>query len=228
MAENSLLQRRADDAQAALQRVALADPGNARLPFLNAQLSQIQLRNYLDGARASIRDARFEDAAAALDAARALGVDDTTEIDAVASELGQALSEQRVDEVLAKASARLESGQLISPSNDNARYYYELALSNDPENTAARQGLIVIASKLVLQARAQIDSGDFPAADVLLVDARRLDPSSADGSVGNPRRGRRGSGDRSRGGRAWPGRSPGPASPRRRAARWPGASSSRR
>ena len=180
MAENSLLERRADDAAAALDRVGLADPGNARLPFLNAQLSQIQLRSYIDEARASIREARFEDASASLDAARALGVADTVEIDAVADELSRALSDQRVDDVLAKANARLESGQLTSPSNDNARYYYELALSSDPQNAAARQGLIVVASKLVLQARAQIDNGDFPAADVLLADARRLDPASAD------------------------------------------------
>ena len=123
---------------------------------------------------------RFEDASVALNAARALGVADTSEIDAVAEELSRTLSDQRVDDVLAKASARLEAGQLTSPSNDNARYYYELALSNDPQNAAARQGLIAIASKLVLQARAQVDRGDFPAADVLLADARRLDPSSAE------------------------------------------------
>ena len=180
MAETSLLERRADDAAAALARVSLADPGNARLPFLNAQLSQIQLRGYIDQARVAIRESRFEDAAAALDAARALGVADVSEINAVADELQGALSDQQVDEVLAKANSRLEAGQLTSPSNDNARYYYELALSSDPQNAAARQGLIVVASKLVLQARAQIDNGDFPAADVLLADARRLDPSSAD------------------------------------------------
>ena len=180
MAENSLLERRASDVEAALNRVGLADPGNARLPFLNAQLSQLQLRNYLDDARASIRASRFEDAAATLDAARALGVADRAEINAVADELSRALSDHRVDDVLAKANARLESGQLTAPSNDNARYYYELALSNDPQNAAARQGLVAVASKLVLQARAQIDNGDFPAADILLADARRLDPSSGE------------------------------------------------
>jgi TonB family protein len=85
-----------------------------------------------------------------------------------------------VDEVLAQANARLEEGNLTTPSNDNARYYFERALSTDPDNTAARQGLVVIASKLVLQAREQIDQGNFDAADSLLTDARRLDPSSSD------------------------------------------------
>ena len=180
MAESSLLERRTEDAAAALQRIELADPDNARLPFLNAQLAQMQLRNYLDEARDSIRQSDFEAAAASLDSARALDIDDATEIDVVADELSRALSDERVAEVLEKANARLDEGKLTSPSNDNARYYYELALGSDPQNATARQGLVVVASKLVLMARAQIDDGDFPAADILLADARRLDPSSTE------------------------------------------------
>ncbi|MDH3532158.1 MAG: energy transducer TonB, partial [Gammaproteobacteria bacterium] len=178
MAESSLLEKRADDAAAALQRVSLADPDNARLPFLNAQLAQVQLRDLLDDARSAIRESRFEDAAAALGSARTLAVSDTAEIDVVADELDRALNEQQIDDVLAKANTRLDEGQLIAPTNDNARYYYELALRSDPDNAAARQGLVAVASKLVLQARAQIDIGDFSAADVLLIDAHKLDPSS--------------------------------------------------
>ena len=180
MAESSLLDRRAGDASAALQRVAMADPTNARLPFLNAQLAQMQLRDFLDSSRLAIREGNYEDAAIALDRARALGLDDSGEITVVADELSAALSEQRVDDVLAKANARLDEGKLTAPSNDNARYYFELALSNDPGNSAARQGLNVIASKLVLQARAEIDASQFDAAEILLADARRLDPSSSD------------------------------------------------
>jgi TonB family protein len=82
--------------------------------------------------------------------------------------------------VLVKANARLDEGKLTAPSNDNARYYFELALSNDPGNAAAGQGLDVIASKLVLQARTEIDAGQFDAADILLADARRLDPGSSE------------------------------------------------
>jgi TonB family protein len=180
LAESAMLESRVADAAAALQRIALVRPGNSRLPFLNAQLAQIQLREYLDDARLGIRESRFEDARFAIDDARSLVVTDASEIDAVADELSAALSSQRVDDVLEKANARLEEGSLIAPSNDNARYYYELALSNDPGNTAARQGLAVIASKLVLQARTQIDAQNFDEADALLADARRLDPSSSE------------------------------------------------
>ena len=178
LAETALLERRAEDVVAALERVALATPDNSRLPFLQAQLAQMQLRSHLDDTRAAIRDSRFEDATRALDAARLLSVPDASEIDSVADELSAALSEQHVDDVLAQAIARLNEDKLIAPSNDNARFYYELALSNDPGNAAARQGLTVIAGKLVLQAREQIVAGNFEIAAALLADVRRLDPTS--------------------------------------------------
>ncbi len=180
MAETALLDGRIDDAAAALDRVALADPNNSRLPFLTAQLSQIQLRAHLVDARSAIRETRFEDAANSIAAAQALGVADTSEINAVAEELGAARSAQRVDDVLAMATARLEEGALLEPSNDNARYYYELVLSNDPGNSAARQGLDVVASKLVLQARSEIDAGNLDAAASLLADARATNSANAD------------------------------------------------
>ena len=180
MAETALLEARLDDAEAALQRVALAEAENTRLPFLQAQLSQMQLRGHLDDARSAIRDTRYEDASSSIAAARGLGFADTAEIDVVEDELNAAMSEQRVDEVLALANARLEEGDLLSPANDNARYYYELALSNDPANTAARQGLTVVASKLVLQARAEIDTGNLDNADAILADARAIDASNTE------------------------------------------------
>jgi periplasmic protein TonB len=82
--------------------------------------------------------------------------------------------------VLARAAQRLEQGSLTAPANDNARYYYELVLSNDPGNVLAQQGLSAIASKLVLQARGEIDARRFSQAETLLADAGRLDPASAE------------------------------------------------
>ena len=180
MAESAMLESRLDDADAALQRVASVEAENARLPFLNAQLSQMQLRGRLDEARAAIRDDRYEDAANALSAARKLGVADTAEIDAIVVELRTARGEQRVDDVLARAAARLDSGALIIPANNNARYYFELVLSSDAENSAARQGLSVIAGKLVFQARTEIDNGDLSSAEDILAVARDIDPTNSE------------------------------------------------
>jgi len=180
LAESAMLESRHDDAEAALQRVAAVDSQNARLPFLNAQLAQMQLRGRLDDARVAVRENRFEDAASALNAARNLDVADTTEIDTVAAELSSARSAQQVDDVLAKAATRLDAGDLLSPANDNARYYYELVLSNDAGNTAASQGLSVIAGKLAFQARSEIDNGDLNAAERILADAHAIDSANSD------------------------------------------------
>jgi len=180
MIEKALLEQRTEDASEAIQMVRLADPDNSRLVFLDAQVRQMQLQNSLDQARAAIRSGRFEDAGNFIGTAEAVNTGDATEIDALKQELSAARSEQQVDEVLALANERLNEGKLIAPSNDNARYYYELALSNDSDNPAAQQGMTIIASKLVLQAREAIDRDEFDQADKLLQDAVALNPDNSD------------------------------------------------
>jgi len=180
LVERALLEQRGSDAAAALRTVRLADPAHPRLVFLDAQVAQLELRTRLDQARVALRESRFEDAAIALAAAgRAAGAN-RAEIDALAKELSSARSAQRVDEVLALASQRLTENSLTAPANDNARYYYELALSNDAGNVAARQGLAMVASKLVLRAREAIDNGQLDEAERALQDAGALDPESTD------------------------------------------------
>ncbi len=178
LAETALLERNFDEVRTILDTVRLADPANSRVPFLAAQLDDIVFRDTVDAARAAIREQRFDDAAATIETARTLDAADAGEIDAVAGELEQALLDQEVGAILADASARLADGALIEPPGDNARHYFELALATDPQNTAARQGLVAVASRLVLKARADIDARDFAAAEALLEDARSLDPES--------------------------------------------------
>ncbi len=180
LGEVAMLEGRIDDAAAAIGLVAATDPGHPRLPFLTAQLEQMQLRSYLDTARAAILDSRYQDAANAIAAARALDPADTSGIDAVAAELSGARSAERVEDTLATAAARLDAGQLLEPANDNARYYYELALSNDPGNATALAGLKMITGTLVLEARAAIDAGRFGTAESLLGDARAIDSESSE------------------------------------------------
>ena len=180
MIEKALLEQRSDDASEALQMVRLADPENSRLVFLDAQVRQMQFRDALDQARAAIRSGRFEDAGNYIGIAEAVNTGDSSETDALTEELSAARSDQQVDEVLALANERLNENKLIEPSNDNARYYYELALGNDPDNPAAQQGITIIASKLVLQARQAIDNDQFDEALSLLTNADALDPASSD------------------------------------------------
>jgi TonB family protein len=179
-AESALLESRIDDASAALELLGREDPENERLPFLTAQLAQIQYRTYLIDARSAIRDGRYEDASNAVAAARSLNLPDSTEVDAADLELTVAQDAKQTDEVLALASTRLNDGDLLQPQNDNARYFYELALSRDPNNVAARQGLSAIASKLAMQARTATDNGDLDAAEALLVESSSLDPDNSE------------------------------------------------
>ena len=178
MTEQAMLERRIDDATTAIERVRQADPDNARIPFLAAQLTQFRLRDTLDQARASIRSGRLQSASRALSEARALGIVDTSEIDAIAAELAAARSARRVDDVLAQATQSFDAGNLVTPENDNARYFYELVLESDPRNAAATQGLRAIAAALVIQARDAVDAGRFGEAERLLGEAGALDANS--------------------------------------------------
>jgi protein TonB len=178
--EQALLEQRGDDAAVALRMVQSTAPDNPRLAFLGAQVTQLELRTRIESARAAIREARFEDAARAITAANSIAGTDTAEIDALSEELARVRSEQRVDDVLALAGQRLAENALTAPANDNARYYYELALSNDPGNTTAQQGIAIVAGKLVLRAREAIDGGRLDDAERILQDAGDLDAGSSE------------------------------------------------
>jgi serine/threonine-protein kinase len=178
MAESALLAQNTTEADFAISKVRLASPDNPRLPFLDAQLAQQKLRRALDDARAAIRENRFEDAAKQLANARSVQGVDLAAVRVLSEELAKARSMRKIDEVLTLAATRLDEDKLISPANDNARYYYELALGSDANNTSAQQGLVIVASKLVLKARAAIDNDLLDQAGDLLRNAEALDPGS--------------------------------------------------
>ncbi len=180
LAEDAILARAAGDAETALQMVRLADPGNARLTFLGAQLNELQLRERTAEARIAIRERRFEDAGRLVAEARSVAGPDSVDVELLADELATARNQQEIGATITIANERLAVGSLVTPANDNARYYFELVLATEPDNQAARQGLNTVASRLVLQAREAIDIGRFDQAEGLLTNARRLDPASSD------------------------------------------------
>ncbi len=179
IAESAMLDRDAEEVATALYMVELADANNPRLTFLNAQLTQLQIRDTADQARIAIREGRFEDAGALISRVRALAGTDSVEVNLLSQELTAAQSTQQAGEIITLANERLEADDLISPEYDNAKYFFEQALEVDPQNQAAQQGLIAVASKLVLKARESMDAGQLDNAENLLNDARALDPSSA-------------------------------------------------
>ena len=180
LAEAALLDSRTTDASRALRVLGLADPGNPRITFLTTQLTQQEVRGALDNARTAIRESRFEDAGRELARAESVVGGSSAEIDALSAELAAARNARQLDDVLGLAGERFAADQLLAPENDNARYYYDLALSIDGNSTPAQQGLLAIASKLVLRARTAIDAGELDQAASILDDARELDPNSAE------------------------------------------------
>lgn len=180
IAENAILAGNADDANMALSRAAEADPENSRLNFLRVQVDELLLRDRAERARAAIRDKRFEDAGRLISEARSFATANSSEIELLTDELTDARNQQQVGDTIALANDRLAAGSLVAPANDNARYYFDLALSNDPASQAAQQGLIAVASKLVLQARTSIDAGELDTAESLLDDAADIDAGSAE------------------------------------------------
>ncbi|MBT8096323.1 MAG: TonB family protein, partial [Woeseia sp.] len=99
-------------------------------------------------------------------------------IEPLVDDLAAARGAQQVDELLALANLRLAENRLTSPANDNARYFFELAAVAAPDEPAVQQGLQVVASRLVLNARIALDSGDLATAKQLLAEARTLDAES--------------------------------------------------
>ena len=180
LAETAILAQSPGDARDALSMVRLADPDNPRLAFLDAQLMQLRLRATVDAAHLAIRDGLFEDAGKLISEARSLAAVESAEVNLLSQELSAARIQQQVEEILTTANTQLEAGKLISPANDNARYYYQLADSRDPGNQAAQQGLAVVAGKLVLQAVEAINDGRLDDARDLLSNARTLDSSSSE------------------------------------------------
>ena len=170
MAQSALIERRAKDASAALNRIAQVDPGNSRLSFMNAQLEQMHFSNAVDTARTSIQASRFDEAQRAIDEAQNLKASDKSELALVITEL-----EAARNNLAAKANARLASGQLVSPKEDSARYYYEVMLKQDPGNAIAKQGLGIVASLLVSKARTEIESNRLNSGERMLREAREID-----------------------------------------------------
>ncbi|MGB5623480.1 MAG: TonB family protein [Gammaproteobacteria bacterium] len=76
------------------------------------------------------------------------------------------------DRLLALASARLDSGQLITPDGDSARDYLRAAQGLAPQDPRAAGELARVADRLMEQALTALASDDYAEAEELLAEAR--------------------------------------------------------
>ena len=171
--EAAMLEGRTADAAAVLNAVTAADPANPRLPFLSQQLSEMQLRHYLDTARAAILDSRYEDAASAIAAARALNPVDASDIDRVAAQLGNARRAAQTDiasTTVLEARAAIDAGRF-----ETAGLLLREARNIDASNpeVAAAERALANARQRAAEQRAAAEP-DRPAA---------MNPAAASGDI---------------------------------------------
>jgi hypothetical protein len=149
-----------------------------------------QSERWLGRAETAILEERLEEAADAIEAARAAGADGGR-LTLLTSQLGKARQQARVAavpaharsdahaappaadklaSVLGLAAERLQERRLIDPDNDNAGFYVAEALRLDPDDKAARAAEQALALALLAEARGAIAGHDFARA-VSLLDA---------------------------------------------------------
>ena len=87
------------------------------------------------------------------------------------NDTGASSTSNAVNDLMERANARLNAGQLVTPPGDSARDYFAATLAQDPQNAVARQGLEFIASLLLTQARTALDAGNLADAEQRLAQA---------------------------------------------------------
>ncbi len=202
LTETAILDSRPEDAETALLRIQSVDPENPRLTFLTAQVSLMLNRPLgelvetvaaenpvasdgnaaTDPASSAVRNPATGTAnpTESLEIARQQAGSNPGQIASIQQSLIEHPELQSIDDILDRAEQKLQVGDLLSPVNDNARYYYQLALSWDPESSAAQQGISAIASTLVFQARNEMSNGDISGAEDILAHAMVVDPNNSD------------------------------------------------
>ncbi len=137
-AENALLEERPEEASAAIEAARKAGVENGRIALLTARLAK------------------------ARDQAKAPSAPVLTKADAAPLEAPEERAADRgADKLSELAMQRLHEGKLIDPEHDNARYYVQEALRQDPNSSAALEAQEALALGLLTASRNAIDHRDF-------------------------------------------------------------------
>ncbi len=164
-AEAALLGDSLDAAAAALAAVQRADPGSSRLAFLQTQLERAQAARTARQAAARTPSVPPEPVPAATAAARVPAAEERTELQSL----------------LVIATARMQRGQLLSPTGDSAFEYVNRAADIDAADPRVVRARATLAAALLDAARTALGAGNFANAPKLLAGARTLgaDPKAA-------------------------------------------------
>jgi tetratricopeptide (TPR) repeat protein len=87
---------------------------------------------------------------------------------------------QQINQLLALAAEKVRSGDLITPDQDNALFYYQQVLALDPGNTTARSQLQIASNQKIPEIDLQISQGQFDEARELIEISEQLYPANPD------------------------------------------------
>lgn len=133
-----------------------------RLAFLTTRIDKERERAVLTAAREAAASGNLDRAISVLERS---ADGDSRLIDATKRELQRREIDAQAAAFLALADERLKAGALLSPAQDNARFYIESARALTPDNAALGPAEGALRSALVAEARRAIDAHDFAAAD---------------------------------------------------------------
>ncbi len=103
----------------------------------------------------------------------------TTEVEAAAGDASALSSDATLDNPLRMAELAYDAGMLIEPEEYSAWTLYSRVLRDEPDNSAARDGLTKVADDLVRRGETALDQGRFDAARATVERIRAALPDHA-------------------------------------------------
>ena len=169
-AEGELQQQHLDAAQQLTDRARAIDPNHARVAFLAAQIGAQRERAVLSKAQRAAAGGDVAGALATLeDAAR--GEHRSTLVEEARQQLAQKQLDARVADYLGRGRDALARGALITPVEDNARFYIESARALAPGAAGVQQATQELIVRLQSEARRALTARNAEQADIWIAAA---------------------------------------------------------
>ena len=163
-AQIQLQQGQLDAAQALAEQARTVDPQHAGVAFLLGQIGAAREHAVLEKAQRAAARGNVAGAIAVLDQA-----EHSEQRPALVDEAREALAQQqleaRVVDYLGRARDALSRAQLISPAEDNARFYIESARTLAPDDARVGEAVRDLIARLESEARQALAARDPDAAD---------------------------------------------------------------
>ncbi|MGD9598726.1 MAG: TonB family protein [Steroidobacteraceae bacterium] len=161
-AEQAIAAGRIDEAAGLVDRARGVRADHPRVAYLATQIAKERERVVLAAARQAAASGNLDRAISVLDSGQAGG---SELIGAARRELRQREIDARIASLLALAAERVQSGALLEPAGDSARFYIESVRALAPDHPDLPAAADTLRAALTGEARRAIATGDFAAAE---------------------------------------------------------------